>query len=545
MAFNRRAALGGAALAATVAAFAWPRPGNGGFTLSRGDPRVFRRGNSAEPATLDPQKASDVWEDWILGDMFVGLMHQDPRGNPIPAACEKYSASADGLTYTVTLREHKWSDGTEVTADDFVFSFRRIADPKTAAQYVSILYPITGIKDAVNGKIKPEEIGVRAIDPRTLEIKVDYQVPYIDQLLMHQTTYPVPRHVIEKHGDDWNKPENIATNGAFVLKEWISNDHILLVKNPHFFDAANVALDKIYFYPTEDTGAALKRFRAGELDIVNRCPPVSQVPLLRKTNPREVRISPFTATYFLPVNTRKPPFTDPRLRMALSLAVDRETVTDKIMRIGQIPAYNIVPPGMPGYSYGAQMRFKGEPLAVRQEKARALLKEAGYGPNNPLRFDLAVYNKIDWKIMCTALQAMWSQVGIEMTIVPYDSHILFDVLRKKDFQVGSAGWVADYRDPKNFMFLFETSTTDLNYSDYRNPKYDALVANSDFIHDPTARLKALADAEQMALDDTVVITLMHDVTRDMVSPQVEGWIPNVTNFNRSRWLSLNRDIQNA
>ena len=542
--FNRRWALtgGGTLLAAT--ALAWPRPREG-LRLSHGDPLTFHRGNAAEPATLDPHKASTVWEDWIIGEMFVGLMHQDPAGNPIPSACESFTGSSDGLTYTFKLREHNWSDGMPVTAEDFVYSFRRIADPKTAAQYVSILFPIVGVQDSVDGKIKPEDIGVRALDPRTLEIKVSYQVPYINQLVMHQTTYPVPRHMLEKVGDEWLKPEHIVTNGPFILKEWVANDHILVVKNPRFFAADKVRFERIYFYPTEDAAAALKRFRAGELDIVNRCPPTTEVPLLRKTLPRELKIAPFVANYYLAVNQTRPPFNDFRLRQALALAIDRETLVNKVIRVGQLPAYNIVPPGMPGYSYAAQARFRAMPMAERLIKAKALLAEAGYGPDNSLAFDFSTYNSIEAKTTAITLQAMWHEVGVKMRIKPLDSQILYDTLRKRDFVVAHNGWIADYRDPKNFMFLFQTSSPELNYGGYSNPKYDRLVAQADVIRDPNARLQGLAEAEQLLLDEMGAIPLMFDVTRDMVSPQVKGWIPNVTNMNRSRYLSLDRSIQTA
>jgi oligopeptide transport system substrate-binding protein len=541
--WSRRAALaGGAALAGAGGYFAFRRPSGDGFNLSRGDPRILHRGNSAEPSTLDPHKASTLWEDWIMGDMFVGLMHQDPAGNPIPAACEKLEESADGLTYIATLRDHVWSDGVKVTAYDYEFSFRRIADPRTAAQYVSILYPIRNMQEAASGKLPPSAVGVTALDEKRLKIEVIFQTPYINQLLMHQTTYAVPRHVVEKYGDAWLRPEHIVTNGPFILKEWIPNDHIRLVRNPRFFAADSVHFSDVYFYPTEDSSAALKRFRAGELDLSNRCPPTSQVPILRRQIPDELKISPMIANYFLPLNQTRKPFTDRRLRLALALAVDREVIVDKVLRVGQIPAYGIVPTGMPGYPYSAALRFRPLPMEKRLEQARALVREAGYGPSNPLRFELSIYNSIEFKLVAVALQAMWHQIGVDMRLAPIDAQILYDMLRKRDFEAASAGWVADYRDPKNFLFLFQTSSPDLNYGGYSNPVYDELVAQSDHIRDPAARLRAMARAEQVLLDDVGVVPLYNDVTRDLVSPQVKGWISNPVNFNRSRWLSLDRSV---
>ena len=539
--WSRRLTLaGGAAAAFGLGAYAFRRPGGTGFDWSKGDPRILRRGNDAEPTTLDPHKAANIWEDWIIGDMMVGLMHQDAKGDPIPCACEGYSASADGLTYTIRLREHLWSDGVPVTADDYVFSFRRIADPRTAAQYVSILFPIVNMEAAAAGKVPPEAVGVRALDARTLEMRFNFQVPYIGQLLMHETTYAVPRHVVEKHGDNWVRPENIATNGPFILKEWVPNDHVLLVKNPRFYDAANVHFEKIYFYPTQDVPAALKRFRAGELDLVNRCPPTTEVPILKREIPHEIRISPCVANYFLPINVHVKPFDDIRVREALSLAVDRRVITDKVMRVGQLPAYNLMPPGMPGYPYSARMRFADMPMAARRARARALLAAAGFGPDNPLSFDFSMFNTSDFKRIAVALQAMWGQVGVTCNLVAIDTQVLYDMLRKRDFAIAIGGWIADYRDPKNFAFLFESTTTDLNWGGYSNPRYDALVAASDHIRDPAKRLETLAEAEQILLDDVAIVTLLHDVNRDTVSPQVKGWIGNPINVNRSRWLSIDR-----
>ena len=307
--WNRRLAVaGGGALALGGGYFAFRKSSDGAFKFSTEDGRTYHRGNAAEPETLDPHKGSTQWEDNIVGDMLVGLMHHDAQGRPIPCACESYSRSADGLTFTFKLRAHLWSDGVPVTADDFVFAFRRIADPRTAAQYVAILYRIRNMQEAASGKVKPEEIGVRALDDRTLQVEFIFQVPYIAQLFMHQTTYPVPRHVVEKHGDAWLKPENIAVNGPYILKEWIPNERIRVEKNPRFYDAANVAIERIFYYPTEDTLAAFKRFRAGELDTVYRGLPLTQVPILRKTMPRELSISPLLANYFLCVNVSRKPF---------------------------------------------------------------------------------------------------------------------------------------------------------------------------------------------------------------------------------------------
>ena len=347
------------------------------------DPHTLNRGNGAEPDSIDPHKASGQWENNIIGDMFMGLMTENAAASPVYGAAESYTVSGDGLTYTFKIRDHKWSDGVPVTAHDFVYSFRRILDPKTAAQYASILYPIKNAEAVNAGKKKPDQVGVRAIDDRTLEITFNFQVPYLPELLTHYTTFAVPKHVVEKHGDDWLKPENVATNGPYVLKEWLPNDHITLVKNPMFHDRDSVKIATVNFYPTQDSSAALKRFRGGDFDLVTDSIPPQQIDWLRANLPRELRLWSFILTQYVQFNTKRKPFDDVRVRRALSLAIDREVMTAKVLRAGERPAYSLVPPGMPTYPGKAQFDFKSMAQNARLAKAKDLLAQAGLTPASP------------------------------------------------------------------------------------------------------------------------------------------------------------------
>jgi len=540
---NRRILIGaGAAAALAGTAFAL-RAGSGDSAKPvPADPHTLYRGNAAEPDTLDPHKASGSWENNIIGDMFLGLMTEDAAANPIPGAALSYSASPDGLVYTFKLRPHKWSDGVPVTAHDFVFSLRRVLDPKTAGQYASLLYPIKNAQAVNGGKMAVEQLGVRAIDDMTLEISFHFQVPYIAQLMTHYTTFPVPRHIVEKYGDSWLNPEHVATNGPYVLKEWIPNDHVRLAKNPHFYGRESVAVENVYFYPTQDSSASLKRFRAGEFDLVTDSIPPQQVDWLRRNMPRELRLYPFILNEYFQYNVTREPFNDVRVRTALSLAVDREIMVAKILRAGEKPAYTLVPAGMPDYPGRAHLAFEALPMAARTAKAKALLAEAGFGHNNPLNFDFNIRNTTETKIVSVTLQEMWRQIGAEARLIPSESQIHYDLLRKHDFTVAGAGWIADYLDPKNYLFLFETSSTDLNYGLYSNPKYDALVAASDYERDPARRALLLQQAEQLVLDDAAVVPVYFGVTRDLVSLQVKGWVSNNVNINRTRFLSLDRSV---
>jgi oligopeptide transport system substrate-binding protein len=533
---------GGIVVAAGAGAFAFKGRSANGFTAPTADGKTLNRGNGAEPDTLDPHKAQGQWEYNIIGDMFLGLMTEDAAGNATYGAAESYAASADGLTYTFKIRNHKWSDGVPVTAHDFVFSFRRIADPKFAAQYVSILYPIKNMEAASSGKVPVDQIGVRAVDDRTLEIQFHFQVPYIGQLLTHFAAYGVPKHAVEKHGDQWLQPQNIVVNGPYTLKEWRPNDHIQLVKNPGFFDAANVAIETVFYYPTPDAEAALKRMRGGEIDLLDDSIPPQKIDWLRQNMAKELRLTPFILSRYVQFNMKRKPFDDVRVRTALSLAIDREILCSRVERAGEQAAYAYVPPGMPGYPMTAKASFKSTPLGQRIAKAKHLLAEAGFGPNNPLSFDFMMILNSETKLISVALQEMWRGIGVNVRLVPSDTQIHYATLRSHQFSVAWSGWVADYRDPKNYLFLFESSTTDMNYGTYSNPKFDALMDQSDNMRDAAQRLKILAQAEQVLLDDVAIAPVFFGVTRDLVSPQVKGWISNNINVNRTRFLSLDRSI---
>ncbi len=541
--WTRRALMAGGTIVAIGGIASALRGKSGpGMTFSTADARTFHRGNGAEPDTLDPHKASGNWENNIIGDMFLGLMTDAPDGRAVFGAAESFTASADGLVYTFKLRDHSWSDGVPVTANDFVYSFRRIANPKTAAQYVSILYPMANMEEAAAGRVPPEAVGARAIDDRTLELTFRYQVPYIRELLTHYTTFAVPQHVVEKHGEAWTRAEHIVSNGPYVLKEWLPNDHIRLARNPRYFDRDAVKIETVYFYPTQDASAALKRFRGGEFDFVQDSVPPQQINWLRKYLPHELRLTPYILAQYAQFNLHRKPFNDRRVRLALSLAIDREILAAKVMRAGEQPAYAFVPPGMPGYR-SAELAFRHEAMAHRVARARALLAEAGFGPDNPLRFDFNVSNATETHQATVALQGMWNDVGVKARLTPYDSQIHYNMLRRRDFDVTWAGWIADYRDPKNYLMLFQSATTDLNYGGYSNPVFDALVDRSDRERDPTARALILRQAEQVILDDVAIVPGFFGVTRNLVSSQVRGIVDNNVNVHRTRYVSLDRNIR--
>ena len=531
--------LGGASAVVLLAARRSRFRGTGPGHRSDADARTFNRGNGAEPDTLDPHLASAPYENNIIGDMFLGLMTEDAPGNAVPGAALGYTASADGLVYTFRLRDHKWSDGVTVTAQDYVFSFRRILDPRTASQYASMLYPIVNAQAINGGKMPREKLGVRAVDDKTLEISFNVQVPFIGQLLTHYATFAVPQHVVELHGDRWMDPENVVTNGAYVLKEWVPNDHIQLVRNPHFYDAENVKIDNVFFYPTQDFSAALKRFRGGELDIQNGVP--SQEIAWARTNlPDALHVSPYILTQYVLFNCIQPPFNDIRVRTALSLAIDREMIARKVMHAGEKPAYAYVPPYMPGYPSKAQIRFKDKPMSARLERAEALLKDAGYGPNNPLTFAYNIEDQSDSRLLSVAMQAMWKEIGAEVSIVPSDDKNHYNLLRRQDFRppgraglriIATQGLSLRLRDREQGIKSRPLFQPDNSTGLWNNPITNGI---------PTQRASILEAAEQTMLDDVALAPVYFGVSRDLVSPAVKGRIKNPLDVNRTRYLSLDR-----
>ena len=497
-------------------------------------------GNGYDPTSLDPHKISLVAESTIVGDLMVGLVEEAPDGTPVPGVAESWETSTDGLVWTFHLRKSSWSDGTPLTAEDFVYSLRRIMDPRTASSYAYLLYVLKN-GEAVNaGRLDKTALGVRALDDQTLQITLEHPAPYLPQIAKHASMYAVPRRVVERWGDAWADPAHFVSNGPFRPIAWKLGDHIEVVKNPNFYDAARVCVDRIDYYPTTDAISAERRVRRGELDV-NTTFQSNRIGYLRGPDgmPAYVRTFTYLSTTYLPFNTRDvPALKDQRVRNALSMAIDREFIAAKLMRSGQQPAYAFVPPGTDGYVAGAHTSWSGWTLARRQAEARRLLAEAGYGPVRPLSVELKISNTSDALHFAPAIQADWKAIGVKADLIQNEPQIAYQAFKTRDFQIGLANWVFDFNDPLTFLGLFQSKTGQENYSDYNDPGYDALLAQADHEPDAGRRAQILVRAEQRILDAAALAPLYYSVSRNLVSPRVTGWIDNVSDIHRARYLCV-------
>ena len=498
---------------------------------------VYNRGNSADPESLDPHKTSTVYEAHILRDLFEGLVMQDQNAEMIPGAAESWTVSDDGTVYTFKLRQGAtWSDGSPVTAEDFVYAFRRLEDPATGAEYASMLYVVKNGEEVNTGKAKPEELGVKAVDDQTFEVTLKSPTPYFLEMLTHQSTYPVNRAAIEKLGDDWIKPGNLVSNGAYTLAEFIPNDHIKLVKNPKFHDAANVKIDVVNYFPTEDRSTAIKRFEAGELDS-NDDIPTEQMTDLKAKFGDQLRIGPYLGTYYYAIKTDKAPWDNVELRNAISMAIDRDFLAEKVWQNSMIPGYSMVPPGIEGYE-SAMASFADKSQIDREDEAKAILEKLGYGPNNPLKMEIRYNTSENHKNTAVAIQEQLKPLGVEVSLINTDTKTHYSLLEQKgDFDVARAGWIADYKDPESFLGISRKASGN-NYANYNSPKFEELMDQAAAAGGkPEERLKYLSEAERVLVDDVPNLPLLYYSYKNLISPKLTGFVPNVMDIHPTRFIS--------
>ncbi|MBS7670755.1 peptide ABC transporter substrate-binding protein [Croceicoccus gelatinilyticus] len=499
----------GAALLA-VASFALGACGSGKTTADiAAEQGILLVGNQAEPKTLDPHTDAATPESRIGNSICEGLVRPHPTDDMdvAPGAAASWS-SDDLITWTFKLQpEGKWSDGTPVTAQDFVFSWKRALTPALGASYPELLYFIKGAEAFNKGKTDDfSTVGVRAIDASTLEVELVGPTPFFLQLVRNYGYSPVQRAAIEANGaiddrrNDWAVPGKFVCNGAFTLKEWRTNQYVELEKNPQYWDADNVTLNGIRFLPVENAQTETTMFFGNQLHMTAAMQ-MGKFPALKERYPDLVHSHPILATTYLAINTQKGALKDPRVRKALSLAIDRETLTEKVLKSGSAPASGVVPQGIPRYARSTAPLFD-------PERARELLAEAGYpdGQGFPPT-ELLTISSEDHRKLAEVTQFMWKKnLGIEVAIYNQEWKVYLDSLNSHDFDISYAAWAANYAYPTTFIDSFVTGST-YNAMQWSNPQFDSLIARIKTAPTREAQLALSQQAEDLIADEVPVIPM--------------------------------------
>ncbi|MGE4063283.1 MAG: peptide ABC transporter substrate-binding protein [Rhodospirillaceae bacterium] len=497
--------------------------------------QTLNRGGRGEPGSLDPHKANSQYEQALVLDLFEGLLAFNADGQPVPGIADSWAVSPDGRRYVFNLRPGLvWSDGTPLTAEHVVASFRRLLDPKTAAPGAAQMFVIKNARAVNTGQMPPSALGVTAA-VGTVALELEAPVPYLPSLLAASFAVVVPPQA-HASPDSWTRPGTIVGNGAFVLSQWEPQSHITLVRNEKYRDAANVKLARVIYHPAPDTTAAVARFRAGDFDMLMEFPSAETDRILAELKD-EARLTPALLTYYLSLNTREPRLRDRRVRRALSLAIDRDTLVSKVVRGGALPAMSFVPPATANYTPPA-LDLDSAAYEIRLREARRLLAEAGYGPDNPLRLAYAHTANQELRRIAVVIAAMWKRAGVETSLLNTEGRVHFSNLRQGVFEVAFVAWLADFNDAANFLQVLDSASAASNYARYDNPTYDGLLRQAAQTTAMGERAKLLKDAEAMMLADQPVIPLYYGATRNLVSKRIAGWRGNPTDIHLSRYLSL-------
>ena len=507
--------------------------GSGESNISLGNRTgILYWGNGTEPASLDPHIATGVPEHHIMSSVMEGLVLKDRKSlEPRPGVAESWSISDDGRVYTFKLRDDaRWSNGDPHIANDYVWSWWRALQPALGNQYAYMLFPIKNAKRYYDRETEDfGDVGVKALDQRTLQVTLTNPTPYFLQLLDHYSLFPVHQATIEKFGNAdqrgtrWSYEGNLVSNGPFKLDEWKINRHITVTRNLHYWDNDNVALNGIVFKPVENTVTEERMFRAGQLHVTSNVP-ADKISTYRKSNSTELKIAPYLGTYFYRLNIKTPQLQDRRVRRALGMAIDREKLVENITKGGQIPAYTMTPPGTMGY-------YPTSTLAFDPEGAKNLLSEAGYPNGEGFPAIEILYNTNEGhRKIAVALQEMWKDyLNVDIKLLNQEWKVYLATESAGDYQISRGGWIGDYVDPNNFLDMFLCGGGN-NRTGWCNEEYDRLileVAPSQSSHEE--RLAVFQQAETMLLDDMPIIPVYTYTSVKLVDSSVENLDGNIMN----------------
>ncbi len=501
---------------------------------------ILLAGNGAEPEGLDPHLITGVPEHHILLTLYEGLVALDPKTlEPVPGVAKSWEVSDDGLVYTFHLRDNaKWSNGDLVTAQDFLYAWRRILEPKLASQYAYMLYCMKNSRAYNEGRITDfSEVGAKAPDDRTVVVTLEAPTPYFMTLHIHYTWYPLHRPTIEKfdayfdRASKWIRPGNMVSNGAFVLESWEPKRVLKVTKSPTYWDSDSVRLDGVWFYPVDERQTEERMFRAGELHFTESVPS-HKVPGYRKDHPELIHIDPWLGSYYYQINTGRGALKNMKVRQALSYAIDRRSIVDNITLGGQLPGYHFVPPGMLGY--------EPQDYAVYDpRKAQLLLAEAGYPGGKGIEPIEILYNTDeDHRKIAEAIQSMWKEtLGVDARLLNQDWKVYLDTRDQENYDVARAGWIGDFVDPVNFLECFTTGNGN-NHTGWGNPEYDRLVEEARYTNEMDARNRLYGEAEKLLLTEMPILPLYIYTRVYLMDPAVKGREPNPMDYISFKSLQL-------
>ena len=506
--------------------------------------QIFHFGNGAEIQGLDPHIVTGVPEHNVLISLCEGLTISSPKdGGRLPGAAASWEISDDGKTYTFFLHKNgKWSNGDPVTANDFVWSWKRILTPSLGSQYTDMLYYVENAEDYFNsaGDMSFDEVGIKAVDDFTLEVTLKNPTPFFLGLLSHYSTWPVHKDTVLKYGDiddrngEWTRPGNFVCNGPFQLKTWELNKKIIVERNPYYWDKGQVQLNEIHFYPIQVAMTEDRMFRTGQLHVTATVP-VQKCPVYLEENNPNLRIDPYMGTYFYRFNTNLPSLSDKRVRKALAFSLDRELISDKVAQCGQIPAYSFTPPGSAGYEPDTQIPY--DPILAKQ-----LLSEAGYSdPSSFPKLEILFNTSEGHRKIALAVQQMWQEnLGIEVELVNQDWKVYLNREMIGDFQVSRAGWIGDYEDPNTFLDLMRPNRGN-NKTGWENMEFDRLVQKANTLSDKEERHNLFNTAENILIDEMPVAPIYTYVRAYQLSQDVKGYFPNYLDNHHPKFIYLSRD----
>ena len=489
-------------------------------------------GNGTEPQSLDPQIATGVPEHHIISAVMEGLVLKDRKTlEPRPGVAKSWDISENGRVYTFYLRDNaRWSNGDSHTAHDYAWSWWRALQPALGNLYAYMLFPVENAQQYYEGDISDfNQVGVKALDDRTLQVTLKYPTPYFLQLLDHYSLFPVHQATIEKFGDAdqrgtrWTYEGNLVGNGPFQLVDWKINRRIVVQRNPHYWDKENVSLNEIIFIPIENIVTEERMFRAGQLHVTSSLP-ADKISVYREAKDPELRIAPYLGTYYYRLNVRKPQLKDPRVRRALAMTVDRQKLVDNITKGGQLPAYAMTPPGTMGYFPKSDLKFD-------PKGAKKLLADAGYPNGEGFPPTEILYNTNEGhRKVAVALQDMWKKhLNIDIRLLNQEWKVYLDSESAGQYEISRAGWIGDYVDPNNFLDLFLCGGGN-NRTGWCNEEYDRLILDvAPSMSSHSERLEVFQQAEKLLLDDMPIIPIYTYTTVQLVDSSVKNFDANIMN----------------